>query len=91
MNKDQELEALHILQEEAAEVIQIVSKIFRFGYNSYHPNDPDKISNIDNLEQEIADFIVLVDVLNSYGIVSWERISEKKMNKLSQLAKYSHL
>jgi hypothetical protein len=37
---DVEREALTILQEECAEVIKEVSKILRFGWDSYHPKDP---------------------------------------------------
>ncbi len=34
-----EAERLAMLAEEAAEVIQIVGKILRHGYASYHPDD----------------------------------------------------
>lgn len=57
------LELLEILQEEAAEVIQIISKIKRFGLYSYHPDDPARTTNIAHLSVEVGDFIAIVDLL----------------------------
>lgn len=49
-----EAERLAMLAEEAAEVIQIVGKILRHGYDSYHPETPD-VTNRDLLGQELID------------------------------------
>jgi NTP pyrophosphatase (non-canonical NTP hydrolase) len=46
---------LDILQEECAEVIQVISKIKRFGLDSYHPSDPDRLSNEVKLARELGD------------------------------------
>lgn len=43
--------------EEAAEVIQIALKMKRFGPFSYHPDDPEKKSNIQLLSNEVDDVI----------------------------------
>lgn len=36
-----EQEILDLIQEECGEIVQIISKIRRFGYNSVHPNGGD--------------------------------------------------
>lgn len=71
-------ELLDILQEEAAEVIQIISKIKRFGLYSYNPNDLEKTTNIAHLSVEIGDFVAIVDLLtrgelNSDHGLSWDK------------------
>jgi hypothetical protein len=92
-------ELLDILQEEAAEVIQIISKIKRFGMYSYHPDDPEKTTNIAHLSVEIGDFVAIVDLLtqgelNSNHGLSWDEDFDgidsiaanvtKKKNKLEK-------
>ena len=49
-----EAERLAMLAEECAEVIQIVGKILRHGYDSYHPADPET-TNRDLLAKELTD------------------------------------
>lgn len=41
--------------EEAAEVMQVYAKIVRFGYSSYHPEDPNQTTNLELLRNEIRD------------------------------------
>lgn len=49
------------LQEEAAEVIQAVSKINRFGEQSHHPDRA--TTNKQELIQELEDFLAILAVL----------------------------
>lgn len=49
------------LQEEAAEVIQAVSKINRFGEQGRHPDR--QTTNIQELVQELEDFLAILAVL----------------------------
>lgn len=49
-----EAERLAMLAEECAEVIQIIGKILRHGYESHHPETPD-ITNRDLLGNELID------------------------------------
>jgi NTP pyrophosphatase (non-canonical NTP hydrolase) len=51
------------LQEEAAEVIQAVSKINRFGENNSHPDRT--TTNKQELIQELEDFLAILAVLES--------------------------
>lgn len=50
-----EKERLAMLAEEAGEIVQIVGKILRHGYENYHPNDAEKITNREHLFQELRD------------------------------------
>lgn len=49
-----EAERLAMLTEECAEVIQIIGKILRHGYESYHPEDP-QTTNRMRLMDELND------------------------------------
>jgi len=51
-------ERLAMLAEECGEVIQIIGKILRHGYESYHPNNP-VFSNRDLLHQELTDLFAV--------------------------------
>jgi NTP pyrophosphatase (non-canonical NTP hydrolase) len=76
-------EALDILQEECAEVIQAVSKIRRFGLDNAKPGK-DK-TNREHLENEIGDLYAMIDILQELDIVSWtgiEQAAEAKREKL---------
>lgn len=86
---DKENEILHILQEECAEVIQAISKCFRFGINNINPNT--NISNIKSLELEIGDMLAMIDLLKDYNIVHDENIEQAKQNKFIRLKKWSNI
>jgi len=51
-------ERLAMLAEECGEVIQVVGKILRHGYDSYHPNDP-STTNRDLLGYELTDLLAV--------------------------------
>lgn len=55
--------------EEAAEVIQIVLKMKRFGPFSYHPNDPEKKSNIQLLSSEVDDVVHALKRISDFILV----------------------
>lgn len=87
LNKVQE-EILTILQEECAEVIQAVSKVRRFG----------EINNIEQLEQEIADVLCMINLAYRHGIMvkNEERVQnrisvkEEKLKQFSSIFKVPH-
>jgi NTP pyrophosphatase (non-canonical NTP hydrolase) len=72
-----------ILQEECAEVIQAVSKIYRFGLN----NSWDGITNKQSLVTEIGDVLALIDILVTETDIniSEEEIKEAVYNKKEKL------
>jgi NTP pyrophosphatase (non-canonical NTP hydrolase) len=82
MNKVQE-EILLILQEECAEVIQAISKVKRFGQEN----------NIEQLEQEVADVLCMIDLAYQHGILekNEDRIKNRITVKQERLKKYSSI
>lgn len=81
-------EVLDIIQEEAAEVIHIVSKIKRFGWTAYHPDMPD-FSNRERLQNELGDFLALIGILVRNKIIDEVAIEEAARKKLEKLKKWS--
>ena len=81
-------EALVILQEECAEVIQEVSKCFRFGINDLNK---DGIKHSTVLEKEVADMLCMVDILVDHGVLDTARLAEGKREKQIKLKKWSKL
>ena len=80
-------EALLILQEECAEVVQATSKCFRFGLNGMYLQE----SNRERLEQEIGDVLAMIDILTDQGEISLERLLEAKQRKFKKLSQWSTL
>lgn len=82
------LEALTILQEECAEVIQNVSKIKRFGLNeSYTGQETNRI----RLEKEVGDVLAMVDYLIEQDILDHVSLLQCKIDKINKLKKFSNL
>jgi len=80
---------LEILAEECAEVIQIKSKIIRFGFLDRHPRTG--IVNQMALHQEIGDVLAMVDILIYHKILSQEHLVLAKEAKLKKLKEwYNH-
>ncbi len=85
-------EGLGILQEEAAEVIQEVSKILRTGPDFCRRNSD--IPNIVYFQQEVMDFLILLELCAEMGVYTWpthEQIVEYKAFKLNKLSQWSGL
>lgn len=82
LNEVQE-EILTILQEECAEVIQAVSKVRRFG----------EARNLEQLEQEVADVLCMIDLAYRYGIMvkDEERIKNRITVKEEKLKTFSSI
>lgn len=82
-------EPLHILQEEAAEVIQAISKIYRFGWHSSNPFiNPDKTNKM-HLVEEIGDILAVIDIVQQvYDLDEWA-ILDAKNRKFEKLEKWS--
>lgn len=50
-----ERERLAMLSEEAGEIVQMIGKILRHGYESYHPDDLERETNRELLIKELND------------------------------------
>jgi len=86
---DQIMEALCILQEECAEVIQEISKCRRFGLDSKNTNNG--IVHKDLLSQEIGDVMCLLDILVEQGVVSRSDVFLARDRKREKLKQWSNI
>lgn len=84
-------EALHILQEEMAESIQAISKVYRFGWDSCHPTVAPTKTNKQHLVEELGDVLALIDIVKDLYGLSEEDILQAKLNKIEKLKKWSTL
>lgn len=83
-----QLELLGILQEECAEVIQIISKIRRFGMDSYNPADP-SVTNHDLLNLEVGDVLGLIEMLKTDpDILDESKIYARSIYKQEKVLRY---
>jgi NTP pyrophosphatase (non-canonical NTP hydrolase) len=71
------------LQEEAAEVIQAVSKINRFGEQNRHPDR--QTTNKQELVGELEDFLAILGVLEQTGWLDLTLSKSNIQNKALQL------
>lgn len=67
---DEELERLALLSEECAEVIAIIGKILRHGYESSNPFDARRTRNRELLAREIGDVRYSIRLLCQAGDIS---------------------
>lgn len=74
-------ETLIITQEECAEVIQVISKIFRFGLDE----------NDHRLEDELGDLLCMIDLLVKQGVIRPDKLELAKRIKAEKLKKWSKL
>lgn len=74
---------LEILAEECAEVIQIKSKIVRFGMYFRHPETGR--TTRDDLVQELGDVLAMIDILEYHGMFGHEELFDAKLRKLEKL------
>jgi NTP pyrophosphatase (non-canonical NTP hydrolase) len=89
MDESSNNQVMDILQEEAAEVIQAVSKIRRFGWESKHPESQQ--TNLEHLEEELGDMLAMIDILMVNNVVSWSNLHAAKRAKIEKLKKWSDI
>jgi len=77
---------LEILAEEAAEIIQIKSKIMRFGLSDFHPKN--KLMNQDKLEEEVGHFLAMVEILVNNKVLTDAGLMKAKYAKFKKLPKW---
>lgn len=82
-------EAMDILQEECAEVIQAVSKCRRFGLTNIKPSK-DR-TNLECLEEEIGDLMAMIDILVDKNVLLWDNLELAKKAKKEKLKKWSNI
>lgn len=82
-------EVMDILQEEAAEVIQAVSKISRFGIDNFKPGKPK--TNREHLEEELGDLLAMIDILEEKGAINPLNLEVAKRAKIEKLKQWSNI
>lgn len=87
MNEKQK-EILVITQEECAEVIQEISKCFRFGLDNMHKSG---IKHREVLQTEVGDLLCMLDLLFTEGIIDKNTVDQSILNKREKLKKYSNI
>lgn len=85
-----EAERLALLAEECAEVIQIVGKILRHGYESCNPDAVHTTTNRELLETEIGHVEAAVQMLAVSDDVRGIAISSADLEKRTNVRRYLH-
>lgn len=85
----QETELLTITLEECSEVIQAISKCFRFGMDGRWPAGAP--TNKEHLEEEIGDLMCMIDILERKGIINIDNVHAANLNKREKLSKWSNV
>lgn len=85
-----ELERLAILAEECAEVVHIIGKIVRHGYESYHPESDSSITNRKLLEKELGDLECAVLLMTQKNDISEDAITAATGEKLLRIENTMH-
>ena len=86
---DKEQEILLIAQEECAEVIQAISKCFRFGTDNVKPGKPK--TNREHLEEELGDLIAMMNIMCENNMVNYANIEEAARQKVQKLKQWSNI
>lgn len=89
MLDEKQHETLLILQEECSEVIQAVSKVFRFGLGNFKPGKPK--TNQEHLEIEIGDLLAIIVLLHEQGLIRDLVIEQAMKDKFEKLKLYSRI
>ena len=85
---DIDKEILVITQEECAEVIQEVSKIFRFGIDNQHK---DGMAHRAKLEMEVGDLLAMIDLMFEHHLIDTKNVQTSIQNKKDKLKVWSNI
>lgn len=88
---ESESDVLDLIQEESAEIIQIISKVRRFGWDSFHPSDAERVTTRARLESELGDILALIEIAIERNIVDSQRVRDAIDSKKERLKIFSNL
>ena len=88
MITERQREVLVITQEEAAEVIQEISKIYRFGIDEAHR---DGMTHREKLETEVGDLLCMIDLLVDNRLIDPTAVEIARQAKVTKLRRYSQI
>jgi NTP pyrophosphatase (non-canonical NTP hydrolase) len=78
-----ERERIDLMQEECAEVIQILSKIKRFGFDDTKPGQP--LTNRERLEEELGHVLNMFEMMVRRGDVEPDMVEQSKTTKAANI------
>jgi hypothetical protein len=81
-------ERLAMLAEECGEVIQIVGKILRHGYDNHHPNDP-TTTNRHLLIKELSDVNAVLQAMGRAELIN-ANLNNNPVKIWAQKLRYTH-
>ncbi len=82
---ESEKQILLICQEECAEVTQVISKVFRFGFDSEYQGR----TNHQRLTEEVGDLLCMIYLMVEKNIIKEETIIKASLAKKEKLKKWS--
>lgn len=85
-----ELERLALLAEECSEVVQIVNKIIRHGYESFNPYDEDKTTNRALLSKELGHLSLAGDLITDHRDVDVNVLDRSYEAKKASIKRWLH-
>lgn len=85
-----EKEILNITLEECAEVVQCISKIFRFGWDSSNPKNPEYTNRM-HLTEEVGDLLCMLNLMILTNMVDKPDIDIAMGNKVNKLKLFSRI
>ncbi len=85
-----EAELLACLAEECGEVMQVIGKVLRHGYDDYSPYDETKTTNRRNLEKELGDLAAVKARMINAGALDSGQIDVARRAKHLKLPRWTH-
>ena len=84
---DKQKEVMLIAQEECAEVVQAISKCFRFG-----PDDEyNGLTNKQRLEEEVGDLLCMIRLMMNQGMIDENNVNKASVQKQIKLERWSNI
>ena len=85
--RNEQDEILRISQEECAEVIQAISKVFRFGFDGEHNGK----TNHQRLTEELGDLLCMIELMMQLNIVNESAVYKASLQKRNKLHQWSNI
>jgi NTP pyrophosphatase (non-canonical NTP hydrolase) len=84
---DRQKEIMLIAQEECAEVVQAISKCFRFGPDDAYNGQTNK----QRLEEEVGDLMCMIELMQQHDIINPSEVLEANVRKRLKLKEWSNV
>ncbi|MCK9468864.1 MAG: hypothetical protein M0Q49_05555 [Porticoccaceae bacterium] len=85
-----EVERLALLVEEMGEAAQVIGKVLRHGFESYHPEDAERTPNRKLLEKELGDVNAAVNLMTRSSDLDAGSIFHACADKSKRVEQYLH-